>query len=88
MVEAVVMAWSKRSDMGSIVLPPPGPKTVRVGHGTESMSRYFGLWVHAKGATLGFWRAGKSTDKTFIEAFQSPLQAECLNRHAGRALPD
>jgi putative transposase len=39
------------------------------------------LWAYQRGVTLDFFRPGKPTDNTFIEAFNGRFRAECLNAH-------
>lgn len=43
------------------------PKTIRVDHGTQFVSRDLDLWAYAKGVTLDFSRPGKPTDTDVIE---------------------
>jgi len=57
------------------------PQTIRVDNGSEVISRELDLWAYAHEVTLDFSRPGKPTDNGFIEAFNSKLQAECLNAH-------
>ena len=55
------------------------PRTIRVDHGSEFISRDLDLWAYANDITLDFSRPGKPTDNGFIEAFNSKLRSECLN---------
>lgn len=64
------------------------PRTIRVGKGSEFISRDLDLWVYATDITLDFSRPGKPTDNGFIKAFNSKLRAECLNAHWFMSLAD
>lgn len=64
------------------------PKTIRVDHGSEFISRDLDLWAYANDVTLDFSRPGKPTDSGFIEAFNSKLRSECLNAHRFMSLAD
>jgi putative transposase len=64
------------------------PKTIRVDHGSEFMSRDLDLWAYANGVTLDFSRPGKPTDNAFIEAFNGRFRSECLNAHWFLTLAD
>lgn len=64
------------------------PRTIRVDHGSEFVSRDLDLWAYAKGVTLDFSRPGKPTDNAFIEAFNSKFRSECLNAHWFMSLDD
>jgi putative transposase len=64
------------------------PKSIRVDQGSEFISRDLDLWAYAKGVTLDFSRPGKPTDNAFIEAFNGPFRAECLNAHWFLTLAD
>lgn len=55
------------------------PKTIRVGNGSEFISRDMDLWAYQRGVILDFSRPGKPTDNAFIEAFNSKLRSECLD---------
>jgi putative transposase len=57
------------------------PKTIRVGNGSEFISRDMDLWAYQRGVTLDFSRPGKPTDNAFIESFNGKFRAECLNTH-------
>jgi putative transposase len=57
------------------------PKTIRVGNGSEFISRDLDLWAYSKQVMLDFSRPGKPTNNGFIEAFNSKLRSECLNAH-------
>ncbi len=63
------------------------PKTIRVDQESEFISRDLDLWAYAHGVT-DFSRPGKPTDNAFIEAFNSKLQAECLNAYWFTSLAD
>ena len=56
------------------------PKTIRVDNGSEFISRDMDLWAYQRGVILDFSRPGKPTDNAFIEAFNSKLRSECLER--------
>ncbi len=56
-------------------------RTIRVYNGSEFISRDLDLWTYANDVTLDFSRPGKSTDNSFVEAFNSKFRAECLNAH-------
>lgn len=56
------------------------PKSVLVDNGPEFAGRLLGQWAFLNKVELDFSRPGKSTDNTFIEAFNSPLRQECLKR--------
>lgn len=64
------------------------PKTIRVDHGSEFVSRDLDLWAYANGVTLDFSRPGKPTDRAFIEAFNSKFRSECLSAHWFISLDD
>ena len=64
------------------------PTTIRVGNGSEFISRDLDLWAYANDVTLDFFRPGKLTDNGFIEAFNSKLGAECLNTYRFMGLAD
>ena len=51
-------------------------------------SRDLDLWAYANDVTLDFSRPGKPTDNAFIESFNGPLRAECLNAHWFMSLGD
>lgn len=36
-------------------------------------------WAYLNGIEIDFSRPGKPTDNAYIEAFNGPLRAECLN---------
>ena len=57
------------------------PKMIRVGQGSEFISRDLDLWAYAHEVTLDFSRPGKPTDNVFIEAFNGRFRVECLNAH-------
>ena len=57
------------------------PRTIRVDHGPEFVSKEVDLWAYANGVTLDFSRPGKPTDNAYIEAFHARLRQECLNQH-------
>jgi len=62
--------------------------TIRVGNGTEFISRDMDLWAYQRGVILDFSRPAKPTDNAFIEAFKSKLRSECLNAHWFLSLQD
>ncbi len=64
------------------------PKTIRVDNGPEFVSKELDLWAYANEVVLDFSRPGKPTDNAFIEAFNSRVRAECLNRHWFLSLDD
>ena len=64
------------------------PATIRVGQGTEFVSRDLDLWAYQRGVTLDFSRPGKPTDNAFIEAFNGGFRAECLNANWFLSLAD
>jgi putative transposase len=64
------------------------PATIRVGQGTEFISRDLELWAYARGVTLDFSRPGKPTDNAFIEAFNGRFRAESLDAHWFMSLED
>jgi putative transposase len=55
------------------------PKTIKVGSGSEFVSRDMDLWAYKHNVTLDFSLPRKQTDKAFVEAFNSKLRSECLN---------
>ena len=55
------------------------PKLIRVGQGSEVISRDLELWAYPKNVMLDFSRPGKPTDNAFIEAFNDRLRGECLS---------
>ena len=64
------------------------PKTIRVDHGPEFISKELDLWAWMNGVTLDFSRHGKPTDKAFIESFNGSFRAECLNTSRFLSLED
>jgi len=54
------------------------PKTIRVDHGSEFVSRELDLWAYTRGVVLDFSRPGKPTDNAFIESLNGKFRAECL----------
>jgi putative transposase len=52
------------------------PKTIRVDHGSEFVSRDLDLWAYQKGVVLDFSRPGKPTDNSFIESFNGKFRSE------------
>ncbi len=64
------------------------PKTIRVGQGSEFISRDLDLWAYQKGVELDFSRPGKPTDNALIESFNGKFRAECLNAHWFLSLDD
>lgn len=54
-------------------------KAIRVGQGSEFVSRNLDLWADATDITLDFSWSGKPIDNAFIEAFNGRFRAECLN---------
>ena len=59
------------------------PKTIRVDHGSEFVSRDLDLWACPNGVILNLSRPGKPTDKAFIEAFNGWLEGWIHETHAG-----
>ena len=55
------------------------PKTIRVDHGPEFISKALDLWAFLNGVTLDFSRLGKPTNNAYIESFHGSFRAECLN---------
>jgi putative transposase len=55
------------------------PKTIRVGQGSEFISRDLDLWAYQRVVELDFSRPGKPTDNAFIESFNGKFRSECLN---------
>ena len=55
------------------------PKSIRVDQGPEFASKALDLWAYLNGVTLDFSRPEKPTDNAFIESFNGPFRAECLN---------
>jgi len=64
------------------------PKTIRVGHRSEFVSRDLDIWAYQKGVVLDFSRPGKPTDNSFIESFNGKFRSECLNTHWFLSLDD
>ena len=64
------------------------PKSIRVNHGSEFISRDLDLWAYQRGVILDFSRPGKPTDNSFIESFNGKLRAGCLNTHWFMSLDD
>lgn len=64
------------------------PKSIRVGQGSEFISRDLDLWAYQKNVILDFSRPGKPTDNAFIESFNGKLRVECLNSHWFMSLDD
>ena len=64
------------------------PKTIRVDHGSEFVSRELDLWAYTRGVVLDFSRPGKPTDNAFIESLNGKFRAECLNAHWFLSLED
>ena len=64
------------------------PAAIRVGQGSEFVSRDLDLWAYQHGVTLDFSRPGKPTDNAFIESFNGKFRAECLNAHWFMSLDD
>ena len=64
------------------------PKMIRVGQGSEFVSRDLDLWAYANNVTLDLSRPGKPTGNAFIEAFNGRLRAECLSENWFMSLPD
>jgi transposase InsO family protein len=52
---------NRHCDLGRACATTGYPKTIRVDHGTEFVSRDLDLWAYAKGVTLDFSRPGKPT---------------------------
>ena len=50
-----------------------------VRNGREIVSRLVDLWAYANNVTMESSRPGKPTDNGFIESFNGPSRAECLN---------
>ena len=65
--------------LGQLVKERGRPKSVRVDNGPEFAGRMLDQWAYLNGVELDFSRPGKPTDNAYIEAFNSRLQAECLN---------
>lgn len=57
------------------------PKAIRVGHGSEFISRDMDMSADQRGVILDFSCLGKPTGSTFIQAFNSKLRNEFLNAH-------
>ena len=64
------------------------PAVIRVGQGSEFVSRDLELWAYQRSITLDFSRPGKPTDNAFIESFNGKFRAECLNAHWFMSLDD
>jgi putative transposase len=77
-----------RGDTGKTFRIIGYPKVIRLGNGSEFISRDVDLWACQRGVTLDFLRSGKPTDNAFIEAFNSKLRTECLNAHWFLSLQD
>ena len=61
---------------------------IRVGQGSEFVSRDLELWAYQRSITLDFSRPGKPTDNAFIKSFNGKFRAECLNAHWFMSLDD
>ena len=57
------------------------PMTIPDDKGSEFVTRDLDFWAYANDVTLDFLRLGNPTDNEFIKAFNSKLNAECLNAH-------
>jgi putative transposase len=57
------------------------PKTLYCDNGTEFTSQAMDLWAYQNGVRIAFSRPGKPTDNTFVESFNGPFRAECLDAH-------
>ena len=55
------------------------PKTIRVDHGSEFISR--DLWAYQRGVELDLSRPVKPTGNAFTESFNGKFRSECLNAH-------
>ena len=55
------------------------PKTIRVDHGPEFVSKELDVWAFIRDVALEFSRPGKPTDNAFIESFNGKFRSECLN---------
>jgi putative transposase len=67
--------------LGRITMERRIPKTIRVDHGPEFVSKVLDQWAYRNGVILDFSRPGKPTDNAYIETFNGTLRAECLDTH-------
>ena len=67
--------------MMRITLARGAPRTIRVDHGPEFISKVLDRWAYENGVTLDFSRPGKPTDNAFVESFNGRPQDEWLNTH-------
>jgi putative transposase len=65
--------------LGRITMERQTPKTIRVDHGPEFVSKVLDQWAYRNGVTLDFSRPGKPTDNAYVESFNGSLRDECLN---------
>ena len=64
------------------------PKTIRLDHGPELISKALDLRAWLNGVTLDFSRPGKPTDNALIESFNGSFRAECRNAFWSLSLAD
>ena len=64
------------------------PRTIRVDHGPEFISKRLDQWAYLNGVELDFSRPGKPTDNAFIESFNGRFRQECLNENWFLSLDD
>jgi putative transposase len=57
------------------------PKTIRVDHRSEFVSRDLDLWAYRRGGTVDFSRPGKPMDNASTEVFNGRVRAGYLNAY-------
>ena len=55
------------------------PKSIRVDHGPEFISKSLDWWAYFNEVRLDFSRSGKPTDNAFYDSFNGKVRQECLN---------
>ncbi len=57
------------------------PKSIRVDHGPEFVSKVLDQWAYAHNVVLDSSRPGKPIDDCYVVSFNGRFREECLNTH-------
>jgi putative transposase len=64
------------------------PKSIRVDHGLEFVSKDLDLWAYCHCVNLDFSRPGKPADNSFAETFNGKVRDECIDQNWFLSLAD